>query len=72
MTVLLAISMVLPASAADPLIDTADWLLKNVPAPTMASIGGEWAVIGLTRLDMDVPQKWYFSLSLEHSWCITH
>ena len=59
LTVLLTVSMVLPASAADPLTDTADWLLKNVPAPTVASIGGEWAVIGLARSGIDVPQKWY-------------
>ena len=59
LTLLLTVSMILPAAAADPLTDTANWLQKNVPAPTVASIGGEWAVIGLTRSDMEVPQNWY-------------
>ena len=59
LTVLLTVSMVLPAAAADPLIDTADWLQKNVTNPTVASVGGEWAVIGLARSGIDVPQKWY-------------
>ena len=59
LAVLLTVSMVLPVSAADPLADTADWLQKNVTAPTVASIGGEWAVIGLARSDIDVSRKWY-------------
>ena len=62
MTVLLAFSMMLPVSAAsadDALSDTAKWLQKNVTDPVVASIGGEWAVIGLSRSEVDVPQKWY-------------
>ncbi|MBQ4578374.1 MAG: hypothetical protein IJA84_04845, partial [Clostridia bacterium] len=59
LTLLLAVSMVLPTYAADPLTDTAGWLQKNVPAPTVASVGGEWAVIGLARSDVEVPQQWY-------------
>ena len=59
LTVLLTVSMVLPAAAADPLTDTANWLQKNVTNPTVASVGGEWAVIGLARSDVEVPQQWY-------------
>lgn len=62
MTVLLAFTMMLPVSAAtanDVLADTAKWLQKNVTNPVVASIGGEWAVIGLSRSEVDVPQKWY-------------
>ena len=60
--VLLALTMMLPVSAAfekDALSDTAKWLQKNVTNPVVASIGGEWTVIGLSRSELDVPQKWY-------------
>lgn len=59
---LLVFTVMLPvsaASASDVLIDTAKWLQKNVTNPVVASIGGEWAVIGLSRSEADVPQKWY-------------
>ena len=62
LTVLLAFTVMLPVSAAsakDALSDTANWLQKHVTAPTVASIGGEWAVIGLSRSDVTVAQKWY-------------
>ena len=62
MAVMMACTMVIPASAAtasDALTDTAQWLQKNVPSPTVSSIGGEWAVLGLARSGLEVPQKWY-------------
>lgn len=62
MAVMMVCAMVIPASAAtapDALTDTAKWLQKNVPSPTVSSIGGEWAVIGLCRSEVNVPQKWY-------------
>lgn len=62
LAVLMACSLAVPAAAAsitDALSDTAAWLQKNVPSPTVGSIGGEWAVIGLARSDADVPQKLY-------------
>lgn len=34
-------------------------MLKTVKDPQVASIGGEWAVIGLARSGYDVPQSWY-------------
>ena len=62
LTALLAFTVMLPVSAAsanDALSDTAKWLQKNVTNPVVASIGGEWAVIGLARSEVNVPQKWY-------------
>ena len=62
LTALLAFSLTMPVSAAsakDALSDTANWLQKTVTAPTVASIGGEWAVIGLSRSEATVAQKWY-------------
>jgi len=62
LTILLTVTVVLPVSAAsadDALSDTAKWLQKNVTNPVVASVGGEWAVIGLSRSDVSVPQKWY-------------
>lgn len=34
-------------------------MLQTVKNPQVASIGGEWAVIGLARSGYDVPQSWY-------------
>ena len=62
LTALLAFTVMLPVSAAsanDALSDTAKWLQKHVTNPVVASIGGEWAVIGLARSEVDVPPKWY-------------
>lgn len=47
------------ANASDALTDTAAWLKKNIPDPTVSSIGGEWAVLGLSRSGLEVPQSWY-------------
>ena len=45
-----------PASA---LADTAVYLQNTVPNPTVASVGGEWAVIGLARGGYAVPASYY-------------
>ncbi len=58
----MALSMAVPATAVsekDALTDTAAWLQKQNPKPTVSSIGGEWAVLGLARSDADVPQSWF-------------
>ena len=34
-------------------------LLEKVPNPTIAQTGGEWAIIGLSRSDEDVPAEYY-------------
>ena len=59
---LMAVSLAVPAAAAkasDALNDTAAWLKKNIPNPTVSSVGGEWAVLGLARSGLDVPSSWY-------------
>jgi len=38
---------------------TAAWLLRTVPQPASATVGGEWAVMGLARSDCEVPPEWY-------------
>ena len=41
--------------------DTAAYLLKTVSAPTVGSIGGEWAVLGLARAEAAVPAGYFDS-----------
>lgn len=62
LTLLLCLSLVCPTAAADlntALSDTAAYLQKTVPNPTVASVGGEWAVIGLARGGFSVPGSYY-------------
>lgn len=35
------------------------YVQKNVPAPTVSSIGGEWAVIGLARSGEKIPDEYF-------------
>lgn len=39
--------------------DTAQCLLRAVPAPQLGSVGGEWAVLGLARSGCAVPDSYY-------------
>ena len=41
------------------LADTAEYVAKTVKSPQVASVGGEWAVLGLARSGYDVPDGWY-------------
>ncbi len=45
--------------AQDALEQTAEYIYREVPAPQVGSIGGEWAVIGLARSGRDVPQAYW-------------
>lgn len=47
------------AEPASPLADTAAYLQKTVPDPTIASVSGEWMVIGLARGGFAVPASYY-------------
>jgi len=47
------------AAPADALQDTALYLQNAVPSPTVSSVGGEWAVIGLARGGYAVPESYY-------------
>ncbi len=40
---------------------TAAYVLEQTPAPTVSSIGGEWAVIGLKKHGQEVPKGYYES-----------
>ena len=39
--------------------DTADYIYQTVNNPQVASIGGEWAVLGLARSGADIPEEYY-------------
>lgn len=62
LAVVMAFSMATTAAALsqeDALTATAGWLQKQNPKPTVSTIGGEWAVMGLARSDADVPKSWF-------------
>lgn len=47
-------------SGLDGLIkETGEYLYESVPDPTLGSIGGEWAVLGLSRSELDIPEEYY-------------
>ncbi len=51
-----------PALGADaPLDRAAEYVLQTTPAPGVASVGGEWAVIGLKASGYAVPEGWFSS-----------
>ncbi|MBQ9968179.1 MAG: S-layer homology domain-containing protein [Oscillospiraceae bacterium] len=56
MCLTVGVSAAAPASA---LADTAAYLQKTVPSPQVASVGGEWTVIGLARGGYAVPASYY-------------
>ncbi|MBR5614536.1 MAG: S-layer homology domain-containing protein [Clostridia bacterium] len=39
--------------------DTATYIYKTVSDPQVGSIGGEWAVLGLARSGVEIPDKYY-------------
>lgn len=43
----------------DALDHTTSYILNKVKKPTVGSIGGEWAVLGLARRGVDVPKTYY-------------
>ena len=62
LALILSLSMFSVAMAAETstaMDDTAKYLQKTVPSPTVASVGGEWAVIGLARGGYTVPASYY-------------
>ena len=62
LALVLCLGMTTPAFAAsvsDALQDTANCLQKSTPNPQVGSIGGEWAVLGLSRGGYPVPSGYY-------------
>jgi len=57
----LLVGAALPASAAasGELKGTASYVYATVKAPEVASVGGEWAVLGLARSGFEVPEAYY-------------
>ncbi len=39
--------------------DTASYIYKTVSEPQIGSIGGEWAVLGLARSDVEIPEDYF-------------
>ena len=44
------------AEPEDPVAQTAQWLLENVPEPALGPVGGEWTVLGLVRGEQELPE----------------
>ena len=62
LALILCLSLMLPASAvsaSDALKDTASYIQKTTPNPQVGPVGGEWAVLGLTRGGYTVPSGYY-------------
>ena len=38
--------------------NTRNYILKNVPNPTLGSVGGEWTIMGLTRSSQGLPKEY--------------
>ncbi len=41
------------------LIQTAQWLMEKIPEPAYGSVGGEWAVLGLARAEIGIPEGYF-------------
>ena len=62
LVLVLSLGVNLPVQAADitvALNDTATYLQKTVQDPQVGSIGGEWAILGLSQSDCKIPEAYY-------------
>jgi hypothetical protein len=65
MALALALAFIYPAQASDAkkidavLAKTAKYVYETVKTPTVASIGGEWAIIGLARSGYNAPKSYF-------------
>ena len=69
MLVLAVFISIIPASYAVDIDSTAKYIAENVTKPSVGSIGGEWAVIGLSRYGYNMPQEYwdgYYARVLEY------
>lgn len=64
---ILIFTMMTVVAIGDGLPETASYLTESVKNPTVASVGGEWAVVGLARSEENVPdgyfEKYYNNLT---------
>ena len=47
------------ADISDAISKTGQYIVNTVTDPVISSIGGEWAILGLARSGIDVPQSYY-------------
>lgn len=64
LALVLALGAGIPVSAAESELDgllksAADYVYQTVSAPEVGSIGGEWAVLGLARSGLDIPDSYF-------------
>lgn len=59
LSLIMVMSMAVNAAAIDIYDDTAKYLINTVDNPTVASVGGEWAIIGLARSGLDINSKYF-------------
>lgn len=61
LALILALLLLLSACGGEktPMEQTAAWLRKTMPSPTVGSLTGDWTVFGLARSGLKVPKKYY-------------
>ena len=59
LTVLFSLQIQVFAYDIDRLESVGNYLYETVKNPVVGSIGGEWAVLGLARSDMDIPNEYF-------------
>ncbi len=57
--VIMTISVAVNVFAAENIDITANYIVNTVKNPTVASVGGEWAVLGLARSGVSIPQEYF-------------
>lgn len=55
--------------AEDVLTETIQYVYENTPSPSYGSVGGEWAILGLSRGDFAIPAS-YFSQYTENIYAV--
>ncbi|MBQ6835701.1 MAG: S-layer homology domain-containing protein [Clostridia bacterium] len=69
LSLMLVFAMLSSVSLAADAASTAKFIAETVTVPSVGSIGGEWAVIGLARSGYDMPQEYwdsYYTRVLEY------
>ncbi|MBQ2910943.1 MAG: hypothetical protein IJE55_01510, partial [Clostridia bacterium] len=69
LSLMLVFTMLSSVSLAADAASTAKFIAETVTVPSVGSIGGEWAVIGLARSGYDMPQEYwdsYYTRVLEY------
>lgn len=59
LSLIIILGVAVNAAAIDSLDDTAYYLINTIDNPTVASVGGEWTVIGLARCGLDIDDAYF-------------